>query len=109
MSSALRRSREDRPRRSGHRERERDDLPRVVARVLVIRLDDVAEKEGGAAVGVPELESVVDPPPPLLRQESEQGEQREDDEEGQRLVVGHDRREEGDRASARDRLRRPRP
>ena len=66
----------------GHREREQDDLARVVARVLVVGLDHVAEKERGAAVGVAELERVVDPPPPLLRQEGEQREEREDDEEG---------------------------
>ena len=40
----------------GHGERERDDLAGVVARVLVVSLDDVPEKEGGAAVGVPEPE-----------------------------------------------------
>ena len=59
VSSALRRCRAQ-AEAVGHGEGERDDLPAVVAGVLVVRLDDVSEEKGGAPVGVPELESVVD-------------------------------------------------
>ena len=84
-----------------HADDELDHVAAVAARVGVVRLDDVAEEEGGAAVGVAELERVVDAAVPLAREEGEEAEEREYEQDGERLVVGHDREEEAGRRERR--------
>ena len=69
---------------------ERDDVAAVLARVRVVRLDDVAEEEGGAAVRVAELERVVDARLPLAREVGEQRDQRQDGDERRRVIFGAD-------------------
>ena len=61
----------------GDGEHESEHVAAVGAGVLVVRLDDVAEQEGGAAVRVRELERLVDPPLPLQRRDADHGEQRQ--------------------------------
>ena len=52
--------------------RELDDVAAVHAGVGVVGLDHVAEQERRAAVGVAQLELVVDPHPALAREDREQ-------------------------------------
>ena len=62
-NSASRRVSASTPSSSRDREHELDDLLAVRAGVRVVGLDHVAEQERGAAVGLSELERVVDPRP----------------------------------------------
>ena len=54
----------------------------MAAGVRVVGLDHVAEQERRSAVGVAELERVVDPDPALPCEQLEQPDQRHDREEG---------------------------
>ena len=60
---------------------ERDDVAAVRAGVGVVGLDDVAEQERRAAVGVAELERVIDTGPPLARERAEERDEREHEQE----------------------------
>ena len=100
-NSASRRSRADSPSRSTTRERQLHDVPAVHARVLVVGLDHVAEQEGGAAVGVAELELVVDPHAALAREDREQADQRQREQHAVRRRLGGEGHGEPDRSQAR--------
>ena len=63
-------------------EHEIDDVAAVAPGVRVVGLDDVAEQQRGPAVGVAELDGVVDPTPSLSREEPDQPEQRQGQQEG---------------------------
>ena len=65
--------------------------------VRVVRLDDVAEEERGAAVGVAELERVVDPYLTLASEDDQQCDEREDEHDRDRMVDRGDRDEQADR------------
>ena len=67
-SSTRRCARASRPSRSRDRQRERDDVAAVAARVGVVGLDHVPEEEGGAPVGGRELERGVDARHALARE-----------------------------------------
>jgi hypothetical protein len=54
-----------------------DHVATVHAGVGVVRLDDVAEQEGGAAVGVTQLQLVVDPYAALAGEDRQQRDERQ--------------------------------
>jgi hypothetical protein len=70
--------------------RQLDDVPAVDAGVGVVGLDHVTEEEGRAAVGVAQLELVIDPHAPLSR---EYGQQRDEWQREHDAVRGRVRRE----------------
>src|SRR6266851_4503679 len=59
----------------GDGERQFDDVAAVAPRVGVVGLDDVAEDECGAAVGLRQLERTIDAPLPLASEDREQPDQ----------------------------------
>ena len=108
-NSASRRSRADEPEPVDDAQGQLDHVAAVHARVLVVGLDHVAEQEGGAAVGVAQLELVVDPHAALAREDREQADQRQREQHAVRRRLGRERDGEPDRREARRRSRRPRP
>ena len=80
---------------------ELDDVLRVVARVLVVGLDHVAEQQRGAAVGLRELERAVDARLALAGEEGEERDEREDEEDRVGLAGGAERGEQADRGEQR--------
>ena len=77
-----------------------DHVTAVHAGVGVVGLDHVAEQEGGAAVGVAELELVVDPNPALAREDREQADQRQREHHAVRRGLGRKGHGEPDRSKA---------
>ena len=71
-----------------HVEGQRDDAAAVLAGVAVVGLDDVAEHQGGAAVGVAQLERALQAPATLVGEHGEETEQRHDRERAEDHVVG---------------------
>ena len=66
----------------GDPEHERDDVAAVAAGVGVVRLDDVAEEERGAAIGLRELERGLDARLPLAGERAQKQRERQDEQEG---------------------------
>jgi hypothetical protein len=79
-------------------QRQLDHVAAVSTRVLVVGLDDVSEQERGPAVGVAQLELVVDPHPPLTREHREQRHQRERKHDAVRRGLGREGNGEPDGA-----------
>src|SRR5919108_4230478 len=75
-----------------HRDDERDDVAAVTAGVRVVGLDDVSEQERRAAVGMAELERLVDPHLTLAGEDGEQADERDAE---QRCPDAMDGRERG--------------
>ena len=69
------------------RDREPDDALAVLARVVVVGLDHVAEHERGALVGVLQLEQSLESRMPLAREGGEHAEQGEQPQHRERLVM----------------------
>ena len=91
----------------GDTEAERDDVTAVAAGVGVVRLDDVTQQERRPAIGVRELERVVDASAPLPCEDLEQARERQHEQEGRGL---RHRRERGEQPDRRERgVDRPRP
>ena len=76
-NSAPRRVSASTPSWSATRQRQLDHVLGVIARVLVVGLDHVAQQQRGAAIGLRELQRVVDPRLALAREEREQRDERE--------------------------------
>ena len=64
---------------------ERDDVLTVEARVRVVGLDHVAEQERGTAIGMRQLERVIDARPALPREVREEAHERDAEQERVRL------------------------
>ncbi len=69
-------------------EHERDDVAAVGARVLVVCLDDVAEQQRGALVGVVQLGHLLEALVALAREVAKDPEQRCDEEDAELAVLG---------------------
>ena len=65
------------------REHEIDDVTAVAPGVRVVGFDDVAEQKRGAAIGVTELDDMIDPRASLPREEPDQAEQWQGEQEGE--------------------------
>ena len=83
------------------RYRQRDDVAAVRAGVAVVRLDHVAEQERGAAVGVAELERVVDACFSLARERAEEGDERQHEQDGRGVIGGSESGQVPDRRQRR--------
>ena len=66
------------------------------AGVGVVGLDDVSEQKRRAAVGVTELERVVDPGAPLARERAQESGERQHEQERRRLLDGRQCGQEAD-------------
>src|SRR5439155_7138848 len=77
-------------------EHEVDDVAGVQARVGVIGLDHVAQQERGAAIGVRELERVVQSALAFTGKEGQESDERRREQDGGPFVEGSDRDREAD-------------
>ena len=77
-----------------------DDVAAVQAGVCVVGLDHVAQQEGGAAVGLAELECRIDAGTSLAREQPEQPDQRQHEEDRERLGLGGERDGESERGES---------
>src|SRR6185312_12239968 len=73
----------------------------VMAGVLVVLLQQVAQQQGGAPVGAAELEGVGDPRLALAREDRQQPHQRQDEQGRKRRAGGGDRRKQPERSQQR--------
>lgn len=72
-----------------YRRDEFDDMAAVASRVVVVCVDDVAEQQRGSAIGVRELESVVQPSRTLLREDAQEDKQWDRQQERRRPSDRH--------------------
>ena len=68
-------------------ERELHHAPRMLTGVAVVGLDDIAQHQGGAAVGGVELDQTLDPLVALAGEDGQQRQQREGGEDHRRSLV----------------------
>ena len=81
----------------GDLDRQLDDVLGVVAGVLVVLLEQVAQEQGGAAVGAAELEAALDARVALAAEADEQRREREHEQRADRRVGGGDRGQQAER------------
>jgi hypothetical protein len=81
----------------GDRERELDDVARVLARVGVVRVDDLGQDKSGAAVGAGELGQLHEARAPLAREHRQDAEQRDQQRQVPRGLVDREGSQKADR------------